>query len=308
MATNPIPATNSQLFALAQDAGDGATAHEVAIGLLQNTSAKIYAELSAARAAEAAYAASKTAKDTVSANLRNADSNVRAFIKACGAYFTQIISDGWTTAWEATGFPNQSPAIPASQDDRLTLCAALEDYFTANPTKEISNGNLVLTAARADTLYLAFAAARDAVNEANTDAGQKKVARDAAVNTLRTRMRGLITELEQLLDANDPLWLAFGLNEPGAASTPDVPEAVSVTPGTPGVLHVNWAAARLAAHYRVWKKIVGVDANPIAVASPTDTEATLSGLHSGATAEITVTSVNDAGESTPSTEVSVVVP
>ena len=104
------------------------------------------------------------------------------------------------------------------------------------------------------------------------------------------------------------MWLAFGLNEPGAASTPDVPEAVSVVPGTPGVLHVNWPAARLAMHYRVWKQIVGTDANPIAVASPTDTEATLSGLPSGATVKITVTSVNDAGESTPSTEISVVVP
>jgi hypothetical protein len=308
MSSNPIPATNSQLFALAQDAGDGATAHEAAIGLLQNTSVKIYADLTAARAAEAAYAAIKTAKDTASANLRQADSNVRAFIKALAAYYTQIISDGWTAAWEATGFPNQSPSIPASQDERLMLCAATRDYLTANPTKEISNANLVLTAARADALFTAFADARDVMNEANMDAGQKKVARDAAVNTLRARMRGLITELEQLLDANDPLWLAFGLNEPGAASTPDVPEAVSVTPGTPGVLHVNWAAARLAAHYRVWKQIVPTDANPIAVASPTDTEATLTGLPSGATAKITVTSVNDAGESTPSTVVTVAVP
>ena len=166
----------------------------------------------------------------------------------------------------------------------------------------------MLTATRADALYVAFAAARDAVNAANVAAAQKKLLRDAAVEKLKARLRGLLAELGQLLSDTDPLWLAFGLNEPGAASTPDVPEAVAVTPGTAGVLHVNWAAARLAAHYRVWKQIVGTDANPIAVASPTDTETTLSGLHSGATAKITITSVNDAGESTPSAEVSVVVP
>ena len=188
------------------------------------------------------------------------------------------------------------------------MCASLRAFFTANPTQEISNGNLVLTAARADALFAAFAAARDAVNAAEVAAGQKRILRDAAVEKLKARLRGLLAELGQLLDDNDPLWLAFGLNEPGASSTPDVPEAVSVTPGTPGVLHVNWAAARLAMHYRVWKQIVGTDANPIAVASPTDTEATLSGLHSGATAKITVTSVNDAGESTPSAAVTIVLP
>ena len=308
MPANPSPPTNSQLFALAQDAADGADVHGIAIGILQNTATKISAELTAARAAEATYAASKTAKDTVSANLRQADSNARAFIKALAAYYTQIISDGWTAAWEATGFPNLSTAVPLLQDERLTLCGATRDYLTATPTLEISNGSLILTAARADNLFINFASARDAMNEVNTDSAQKKILRDAAVNVLRARLRGLITELEQLLDASDPLWLAFGLNEPGAASTPDVPEAVSVVPGTPGVLHINWAAARLATHYRVWKQIVGTDANPVAVSSPTDTEATLAGLPSGATVKITVTSVNDAGESTPSTVVTIVVP
>jgi len=308
MATNPIPVALPQLFALAQDAADGATTHGAAIGLVHNTGANISADLAAARDAETTFAASKTANDTASTALRVADSNARAFIKAVAAYFTQIISDGWTAAWEATGFPNQSPSIPALQDERLSLCASLRDYFLANPSLQITTGGYFLTGAKADSLYTAFKTARDAVNEANTDSAQKKILRDAATDALRARLRNLIAELGQLLDDTDPLWLAFGLNEPGAASTPDVPEAVAVTPGTPGVLHVNWAAARLAAHYRVWKQIVGTDANPIAVASPTDTEATLSGLPSGATAKITVTSVNDAGESTPSTEVTVTVP
>ena len=308
MPANRIPDSLSQLFALAQDCADGALTHGAGIGLLQNTGATIVADLAAARTAQTLFAATKSARDVASTDLRTADTNARGFIKAVSAYFSQVISEDWSAAWEATGFPNQTAAIPLLQDERLTLCASLRAFFTANPAQEISNGNLVLTAARANALYVAFAAARDAVNAANVAAAQKKLLRDAAVEKLKARLRGLLAELGQLLSDTDPLWLAFGLNEPGAASTPDVPEAVAVTPGTPGVLHVNWAAARLAAHYRVWKQIVGTDANPIAVASPTDTEATLSGLHSGATAKITVTAVNDAGESTPSTEVSVVVP
>lgn len=308
MPANRIPDSLSQLFALAQDCADGALAHGVAVGLLQNTGATIAANLAAARTAQSVFAATKSARDVASTNLRMADADARAFIKAVSAYFSQVISEDWSAAWEATGFPNQTAAIPLLQAERLSLCVSLRAFFTANPAQEISNGNLVLTAARADALFAAFAAARDAVNEAEVAAGQKKGVRDAAVEKLKARLRGLLAELGQLLADTDPLWLAFGLNEPGAAATPDVPEAVVVTLGTAGVLHVNWPAARLAAHYRVWKQIVGTDANPVAVSSPTDTEATLSGLPSGATVKITVTSVNDAGESTPSTAVTIVVP
>jgi len=305
---NPLPGSIPQLFALAQDAGDAADTHGAAIGLVHNTAAKIAADLGAARMNENLYAAAKTAKDAVSGNLRNADSNARAFIKAVAAYFTQIISDGWTAAWEVTGFPNQSTGVPTTQDERLILCASLRDYFNANPAKELTNGTLVLTAPQADHLYLTLTDARDAVNEANTVAGQKKSLRDDAVNALRARLRGLISELGLLLDDNDPLWLAFGFNEPGASSTPDVPEALVVTPGTAGVVHTNWAAARLAQHYRVWKQVVGVDAKPVAMASPTDTEATLTGLPSAKTVTLTVTAVNNTSESLPGTAVTIVVP
>ena len=165
MASNAIPDALPQLFALAHDAADGASVHGIAIGLVHNTAANINAALVAAQTAEVTYAAAKTAKNTASTNLRVSDSNARAFIKACGAYFTQVISDGWTAAWEATGFPNQSTGVPSTQDERMSLLPALRDYFTANPTLEISNGSLVLTAAHADALYSDFADTRDTMNE-----------------------------------------------------------------------------------------------------------------------------------------------
>lgn len=58
----------------------------------------------------------------------------------------------------------------------------------------------------------------------------------------------------------------------------------------------------------MWLFIVGVDADYRNVATANDTEATLTGLPSGATAKIQITSVNDAGESGPSAEVQAVVP
>jgi len=52
--------------------------------------------------------------------------------------------------------------------------------------------------------------------------------------------------------------------------------------------------------------VVGVDAKPIAVATVTDSDATLTGLPSGKTVNVTVTAVNDAGESQSSAEATVI--
>ena len=306
---NPIPNGLPQLFALAEDAADGAKAQGAAIGLKQNTETDIRADMAAAKTAEGNYAAAKTAKDTFSANLRIADSNGRSFIKAASAYFSQAISENWSAAWAATGFPNQSTAIPTTQDARLTLLGSLNTYFTNNPTMEVNTPKLVLTAAQANILFTALSDARNAVNNGSTDAGNKRDARDAAVDDLKTRLRGLIAELGQLLDDNSPVWDAFGLNEPGADATPDVPEAPVLTPGgAPGTLHADWPHARTAARYHVWLFIVGVDTAYRNVDTVTDTADTLPGLPSGKTVKIQITAVNDAGESGPSAEVQIVVP
>ena len=81
----------------------------------------------------------------------------------------------------------------------------------------------------------------------------------------------------------------------------------TATGGTPGTLHADWPHARNAARYHVWLFIVGVDTAYRNVATANDTDATLTGLPSGKTAKIQITSVNDAGESGPSAEVSAVV-
>ena len=190
----------------------------------------------------------------------------------------------------------------------MTLCAALNNYFTVNPGMEVNTANLILTAARADALFTAFSNARNASNNANSAAAGARNGRDGAVTVLKTRLRGLIAELGQLLPDTSPLWDAFGLNAPGAAATPDVPEALIATPGAAGTVHVDWADARNATRYRVWKQVVGVDAAFVAVATVTDSDATLSGLPATRTVKLRVTSANDGGESLPSAEISVVVP
>ncbi len=305
MASNPIPTGLPQLFALAEDMADGCQSHEAAVGLKQNKEANLRADLATARDAESDYAAAKGDKDTLSTALRVADSNARALLKAARAVLAQSLGEGWSAAWDPTGFPNQSTAVPATQEERLNLCASLKAYFTANPAKE--NAPLAVTAANAEAKFTALSNARQAVNNGNAAAGQNRDVRNGAVAALKTRMRGLMAELEQLLDENDPRWDAFGLNAPGAAATPDAPEALVVTPGTPGHLLADWADARRASRYRVWVKVEGVDTDFHAAATVTDSDATLNTFPSGRTVRVRVTAANDAGESTPSAEVQAVV-
>ena len=306
MAANPIPDALSQIFALAEDMIDGLHALEVAVGIKQNTEAALTAVRDAAQTAESDYGAAKGAKGDASTALRVADSNARAFLKAARAVLAQRLGELWSVAWEPTGFPDQSTAVPSTQDARLTLCASLKTYLTANPTQEVTDLNV--TAAVAETNRAALAAARAAVNTANTTAGTQRDARDAAVDALKTAMRGLIAELGQKLSDIDPRWDSFGLNAPGSDTTPDAPEALVVTPGASGTLFVDWADARHAARYRVWLQVVGVDADFRAGTTVTDSDATLSALPSGKTVKVRVTAVSDTGlESVPSATVEAVV-
>src|SRR5439155_17065664 len=116
--------------------------------------------------------------------------------------------------------------------ERQMLLAALHDYLAANAAHQ--NAPLNITAARADEVFTALKNARSHVNHGNNDLGQAKATIEAAEETLRTRMQGLIGELTQLLDDDDPLWYAFGLNRPADPEAPGIPDNLVLTPGMAG--------------------------------------------------------------------------
>jgi len=59
MAANPLPQGLDELLALAEDMADGAAAHGVAIGLLQNTEPRIRADIAPLRTAKLNYETAK---------------------------------------------------------------------------------------------------------------------------------------------------------------------------------------------------------------------------------------------------------
>jgi hypothetical protein len=304
MASNPTPDSNNELIASGEDFCNGLEQHAAAIGIKQNTFALARAELDALIAAKNALLAAQGAQSPAYAASRSADSNAKGFISRSIKVLSISLGTDWSDAWVATGLPNNSVSVPAKQDDRFVAVGGLKAYFTANPDKE--NDKLNVTAATATAIYTAVSNGRQGVSNALSNTSTKTGTRDAALEAFRTRYRGGIGELEQILGDDDPKWYDFGLNKPSDPATPGVPDTVNVTALGGGRVLVQIGGVRRANSHSFYRKLP-TDAEPVKVINTEGTQHTIEGLPAGATVQFTVTGVNDAGEGRPSEPVSVVV-
>lgn len=307
MAANSLPAGLDALSTLGEDIADGLAALGAALGMVHSTEAIVRGKLTALLTTQAEFLTAKAAKLGLTTAQTVADSNGRAFISTARNVLATFLGGEWTQAWEPTGFPNQSTAVPSTIAERQALLGMLKLYFTANAAQEVAGLNV--TAARANTLFNALSDTRSAVNAGLTLIGQKKALRDVADVDLRKSLRGTIDELGLLLAPDDPRWLNFGLNLPASAETPDVPDQPVLTPGAAGMVLVDWPDAPRAVRYRVWKQILGVDPDFTVLVTVTESETTLTGQPSGATLKVRVTAINSAGaESLPGDFAQIAVP
>ncbi len=305
MAQNTIPTKLSELFSFADQIADGLGLLGVALGMVHNSEALVRADLLAAETAYDLYLQVRAAKLGLTAAQGAADANGRTYLATARNVIASFLGSEWTQVWEPTGFPNQSTALPSTIAERQTLLNSLKLYFTANPTQEVAALNV--TAARANTLFNALSDARSAVNTGLVLIGQKMAVRQTTEPALRKRLSDTIAELAMKLSPLDPRWQNFGLNMPGDVSTPDVPDAPILTNAGPGRVFADWADAARALRYHAWKQVVGVDADFINVMTVTDSEAMLQDLPTGATVNVRITAVNDAGQSQPSEASQIVV-
>jgi hypothetical protein len=219
---------------------------------------------------------------------------------------TLHLGDDWNSAWEATGFPNQSTAVPNKQEARMNLCASLKAYFTANPTHESAPFNV--TAANADAKFTALSDARDLHDAKKADVTAKTGALETASRNLRKRVRGLIDELGTLLTDDDARWHEFGLSRPSDPDTPEIVEDLVLTAMVAGTVKAEWSRAPRANRYRVFRQVLTVDENPVNVATVHDLETLLDGLPSGLTLQVYIKAANEAGEANQSEVKTIVIP
>ena len=306
MATNAVPDIQDDLLALGEDMADGLHTDGAGVGIAQNTEAIMRATITALRTAEAEFGTAKDARQGAVNGLQTADDQAREFLLATKRVLSQFLGTRWSTAWEPTGFPDQSTGVPSTQEKRMNLCASLKIYFTNVPVHEVAA--LGVTAALADTRFGALSDGRDAVEHKTREQGVKKDARDAALLTMRKRVHGLIEELGTLLADNDRRWHAFGLSMPADPDTPEAVESLTLTAGTAGVIVASWPRAVRATRYRPFVQIVGVDTEFAAREAVHDMTVNLAGFTTGQTVKVYIVAANDAGEAQPGPTQQIVVP
>ncbi len=131
---------------------------------------------------------------------------------------------------------------------------------------------------------------------------------DSGLPHLPDARGGHVQFVRQLLDNNDPRWLAFGFDLPGHTSGPDVPQNLTVTAGAAGsqTLYAHCDYPRRADGFRFIARNEAGD-TVLAELLTLDAEATFNGLPSGVKVNLTVTARNTTGESQESAPPVVVV-
>jgi hypothetical protein len=291
---NALPKSLSDLFTMCEKAADGLNAHESPIGIMHNPETVLREELATARTANNQFQAAKSAKLSTTDAQDTADANAVSFITAAREVLKAKLGSTYSQAWAEAGFTTNSLAVPGTLAKRMELLKSLELYFTAHPTDEVA---AYATAGQATALHVALSTAVSAVNAGRGDQRAKRAARDTAAETLRNRLRGLVSELTQLIGDTDERWLDFGFRVSGDNRMPEVPFDLIVNGGAPGHLVAGWSDAPRTERYRVYKQVVGVDDEFVLATTVTDSDADLNTFTPGAQVRVKVSALNARGES-----------
>ena len=283
-------------------ASGGANQHGATLQLVFGSKANIDGDVAALILARDNHEGGKTELRTRRTTLKSSTATGKDFAKAARKLLERTLGSHYTAAWDAAGFRG-SLKVPATPGAVKEVVRSLKAYFTANATAAVEQ--LDLTADRANTIVQTIEAAQVAVNVQVTAVKTLLELRKDKEAAMASRLSGLVEELGRKIEPLDPRWMAFGLKMPGSKQIADVPQNIIAALIGPGVVAVKWDASARAEHYRVWKKVVGVDENPVAVGSPLDLDFAIEGLPANSTIEITVSAVNNGGESGKSIVVTV---
>ena len=249
---------------------------------------------------KAAQGLKKKGVDDAYTAFQTADAAGEKTILNCRLRLVQKLGSRFSAAWEPTGFPHQSTAVPDTQDERFTLLDSLKNYFGAVPANESTD--MGATAALCLAAWTAISDARQGIANAETAQTDAIDARTTAEDGLRKRVRGLIGELETLIADDDSRWEAFGLNIPANPHAPEAVSAVTLETLSGHRLGASWPYAVRATRYRVEIKVIGVDADFRNAGSAKDLEMTLKGFTAGQVVKVRIVSGNDGGDAAPSPE------
>ena len=325
MSNNPISRTQTVVLAIAEDAADGATAIQDAVGLKQTRSPDLRTLIATLKGDPTApsgspaflglnflYDQAKLATAAASAALRAKDEEVKDFLTDARDVLKKILGTDWSPAWVTAGFTQPgSTAVPTTQDERFDSISISANYFTVNPSQESPGPapHPIITAARAQTLHTALSDARALTNARGDAQEAAKLARDAAFDTLRRRLIALVDELSLLLSDEDPRWETFGLNVPANPRAPDPAENLVLSLAGPHQVLAEWDRGTRSNDNRVLIQVVGVDAQYREYSKSGDaTDELIKALPSNATLKVKIIALNSGLEASSGPEAQISVP
>lgn len=274
------------------------------VGVKQNTADKMEADLQAVTSVLAEVVRCKTELAKRREEFRNRDREGELVLGRCRLRLVALFGVGFSSNWEAVGFPDKSTMVPEVFAKRLDLLEQLRLYFTDHPEHE--SRSMQATAANCAGMHGVLTQARSAVNQAEVRLRQAVIAKDEALVQLRRRMRGLIRELDMVMEPDDPRWKVFGLNIPASGTSPEPVSQVKAEVLGQGRVLLTWPAAPHATRYQVQMREMGhTEFAPLATVHEPEWLLEKDGL--GGFIEVRVIAANEVEEVAPSPVTSVAV-
>jgi hypothetical protein len=273
---------------------EGCDEAQDAVGLMHCTASVLDGAYANLEAKEKDALSARLARAQAYAQAQSLDTQASTLLSKISRSLRNALSSRFSAAWQETGWPGNSVAVPATQDARMILLGQLQTWYSQHADLEVPKQGI--TAQACGQLHDSLVQARARVTACEADANKKQADLEAAEELMRQKMRDLIVELSRLLSGSDPRWLRFGLNLPDAPEVPDAPENVAVNNRIPGKLLVTCDPVPGAAHYRFWKQ--EGEAEPVVVGSAQEPQFFLEGLAPGVAVKVYVSAVNaEGGES-----------
>lgn len=189
------------------------TVHGKGIGVELNTPVRVKKDLAGVREADTAFKAVRATRlDVLTPSQKSIDAEARRFILQCKHVLKDQFGANWNLGWSQAGFSAGSHRVPTRIDEREALVERLATYLASHPELEVEKFGV--TARAAFDLHERFTKIRADLKNSQAEERRLSENRKTKVEGLRKRLRGLASELGQLLSDEDERWMAFGMTPP----------------------------------------------------------------------------------------------
>ena len=208
-----LPDRNGRFLKSCDTMETALTIHGAEIGVKQNTAEVLAVDVKTFRGLDAQFVASRSrGKDELTPALRKADGDARKYINDARHVLKGALGSHSNQDWIDAGFLNSSFAVPRKMGDRDILVSALATYFNTHP--HLENASLKVTAVAGTEIHKRLSGLQKTILNHNSKEKELSGKRTTALKALRKRVKGLISELKQLLAADDVRWMPFGVDSP----------------------------------------------------------------------------------------------